>query len=101
MDDFMTVSLWHNSTWYNANPKVPKLRSLRDFVHTMSDSITEKDDPEEAVFKEVYTSICDSAFPQVRCARRRHCWYRLSGSFCLVFCLIVCTRFFGTVLGLF
>jgi hypothetical protein len=66
LDDFMTVCLWHNSTWYNANPKIPKMQGAPQFQETMSESISEHDAPENSIFKEMYNSICSNAFPQVR-----------------------------------
>jgi hypothetical protein len=66
LDDFMMVCLWHNSTWYNTNPKVPKMRDASQFRDTMSESISEHDSPDEAIFSEMYHSVCEAAFPQVR-----------------------------------
>lgn len=62
----MTVCLWHNSTWYNSNPKVPKMNDAKQFRESLSESITEHDFPDEAIFNEMYTSICRTAFPQAR-----------------------------------
>lgn len=66
LDDFMTVCLWHNSTWYNSNPKVPKMNDAKQFRDSLSESITAHDAPDEAIFNEMYSSVCKTAFPQVR-----------------------------------
>ena len=66
LDDFMTVCLWHNSTWYNSNPKVPKMRDVPQFRSTMDESLSDHDTPDEGIFSEMYHSICTVAFPQVR-----------------------------------
>ena len=60
------MCLWHNSTWYNANPAVPKMKDVAMFASTMAENITDRDDPEEGVFAEMYSSVCESAYPQVR-----------------------------------
>lgn len=36
------------------------------FMSTMAENITDRDDPEEGVFAEMYASVCESAYPQVR-----------------------------------
>jgi hypothetical protein len=61
----MTVCLWHNSTWYNSNPKVPKMSDVQQFRSTMEESLSDHDAPDEAIFSEMYHSICTVAFPQV------------------------------------
>lgn len=66
LHDFMTVCLWHNSTWYNANPSVPKMKDVQMFKSTMSENITERDDPEDGVFQEMYAAVVEAAYPQVR-----------------------------------
>lgn len=66
LDDFMTVCLWHNSTWYNSNPKVPKMNDAKQFRESLSESITEHDAPDETIYTEMYTSVCKTAFPQAR-----------------------------------
>jgi hypothetical protein len=61
----MTVCLWHNSTWYNANPSVPKMKDVAMFKSTMSENITERDDPEDGVFEDMYMAVLKAAYPQV------------------------------------
>ena len=65
LNDFITICLWHNSTWYNANPSVPKMKDTRMFADSMSESVTEEDEPDEEVIGLMYKSICETAFPQV------------------------------------
>ena len=65
LNDFITICLWHNSTWYNANPNVPKMRDVAMFRDAMSESVTEHDNPDASVIERLHASICETAFPQV------------------------------------